>query len=71
MRLKKIYSIFTAIVATLSLVGCIHNDLPYPTIQLAIESIEVEGTSGPCVIDAATNTVTIPLLDIADIGSLE
>ncbi len=71
MKLNKIYTVFTAIVSILSLVGCIHNDLPYPTVRLAIESIEVEGTSGPCVIDAATNTVTIPLLETTDIRNVE
>ena len=71
MKLNKRYTVFTAIVSILSLVGCIHNDLPYPTVRLAIESIEVEGTSGPCVIDAATNTVTIPLLETTDIRNVE
>ncbi len=71
MRLNKIYSTLTAIVAALSLVGCIHNDLPYPTVKLAIESIEVEGTSGPCIIDAANRTVTIPLLETTDIRNVE
>ena len=71
MRSSKIYLIIVAAVASLSLASCIHNDLPYPIVELAIESIEVEGTSAPCVINANTRTVTIPLLEATDIRKVE
>lgn len=71
MKLLKRYSILLATLTAISFVGCIHNDLPYPVVKLAIESIEAEGTSGPCVIDAVNKTVTIPLLETTDIRNVE
>lgn len=71
MRINKIYSSIIASFAILLATGCIHNDIPYPVVKLAIESIEVEGTSAPCTIDAVTRTVTIPLLETTDIRNVE
>lgn len=71
MRIFKIYSTFIAAVAAFAFAGCIHNDIPYPVVKLAIESIEVEGCSGPCVINTSERTVTIPLLETTDIRNVE
>ncbi len=71
MRFFKLRAIFAATIAALLSVGCIRNDIPYPVIELKITSIEVEGTSGPCVIDAINHTVTIPLLETTDIRNVE
>ena len=58
--------LFTA----LALASCIKNDLPKPTIDLFISSLEVEGTAGPCVIDRATRTATIPLAEETNIEAV-
>lgn len=71
MKLLRRYATFVAMLTAISFVGCIHNDLPYPVVKLAIESIEAEGASGPCVIDAVNRTVTIPLLETTDIRNVE
>ena len=71
MMTKKIYLAFIAIAVSLSFAGCIHNDIPYPVVKLAIESLEAEGASGPCVINANERTVTIPLLETTDIRNVE
>lgn len=71
MRIFKIYSAIIAAALSCAFVGCIHNDIPYPVVKLAIESIEVEGTSGPCIINATDRTVTIPLLETTDIRNVE
>ena len=71
MRFLRIYSTIIAAAISLVNVGCIRNDIPYPVVELAIESIEVDGTSAPCVINAAERTVTIPLLETTDIRNVE
>lgn len=64
--LKYILALATSVLS----VGCIRNDIPFPVIKLGVESIEVEGTSGACVIDSNTSTVTIPLEETTDIRNV-
>ncbi len=71
MRMNKIYLTIITAIASLSIAGCIHNDLPYPVVELGITGIEVEGTSGPCVINTVNRTVTIPLLETTDIRNVD
>ena len=71
MRMNKIYLTVITAIASLSIAGCIHNDLPYPVVELEITGIEVEGTSGPCVINSVNRTVTIPLLETTDIRNVD
>ena len=58
--------LFTA----LALASCIKNDLPKPTIDLFISSLEVEGTAGDCIIDRSTRTATIPLAEETNIEAV-
>lgn len=55
---------------TILLSSCIENDIPYPVIPMDILSIEIEGTSGDCVIDYSTRTVTVPLAENTDIRNV-
>ncbi|MBE6210846.1 MAG: hypothetical protein E7130_04375 [Rikenellaceae bacterium] len=71
MRAKRIYLTLIAFLMATLMTGCIRNDIPYPVVKLAVESIEVEGTSGPCVINEVARTVTIPLLETTDIRNVK
>ena len=55
------------LLAMATLASCIENDLPKPTVDLFIASLDVENTTGECVIDRATRTATIPLNEEANI----
>ncbi|MBR1962157.1 MAG: PCMD domain-containing protein [Alistipes sp.] len=55
------------LLAVATLASCIENDLPKPTVDLFIASLDVENTTGECVIDRATRTATIPLNEEANI----
>ncbi len=68
---NKIYLTIITLLTALLTTGCLHNDIPYPVVKLAIEEIEVEGASGPCVINTNTRTVTIPLHETTDIRNVE
>ena len=52
------------------LAGCIHNDLPYPVVPINIEAIEAEGLDGAAQINAAQQTVILPLLETTDIRNV-
>ncbi len=56
-----------ALAASLTLPSCIENDLPYPVVVCAIESIAAEGLAGDPAIDASARRVTLPLLETTDI----
>lgn len=56
-----------AAVACAALTGCIKNDIPYPQIQVGIESIAAEFESQPATIDNQTRSVTLYLGEKADI----
>lgn len=47
--------------------SCIKDDIPYPVIPLQILEFEVEGQEGNVVIDKATRTVTVPLLETVNL----
>lgn len=51
--------------------GCIENDIPYPVVECAIESIEAEGLSGEPTIDATARKVTLPLEETTDIQAVK
>ena len=57
--------------SVLALFSCIENDLPEPTVDLFIASLDVEGTSGDIVIDRSTYTATIPLREDANINAVK
>ena len=59
------------LLAAVALVGCIKNDLPKPTVDLYIASLEVEGTNGDIVIDRSTYTATIPLAEETNIEAVQ
>ena len=52
--------------ATLPGMSCIDNDLPYPTVEVAINNVQGEGFTLEGV-DAATRTVTLALDEATDI----
>ena len=56
---------------TLSFVGCIENDLPYPVVKLHITSIDVEGIIGEPVIDESARKVMVELHEQTDIQTVE
>ena len=53
--------LFGALCLPALLAGCIHNDLPYPVVTINIEAIEAEGLDGAAQINAAQQTVILPL----------
>ena len=55
--------------AALLLTGCIHNDLDYPLVPGGFVSIEVDGQKSASI-DSKNRTVTIDLLETADIEAL-
>ena len=54
-----------------SLVGCIHNDLPYPRIPQKIQAIAARGQSRDAYIDSLAYEVTIYLDQTTDIENVE
>ncbi|MCM1151783.1 MAG: PCMD domain-containing protein [Alistipes sp.] len=51
--------------------ACIENDIPYPVVECAVESIEAEGLSGEPAIDATARKVTLPLEETTDIQAVK
>ncbi|MDE5906083.1 MAG: hypothetical protein K2G66_00380, partial [Alistipes sp.] len=58
-------------ILALALAGCIENDIPYPVVECAIESIEAEGLSGDPTIDASARKVILPLEETTDIQAVK
>ena len=58
--------LFVAI-ATLFVVGCIENDVPYPVVKLDILTFEAEGLKSPATIDASSKSVKLELEETTDI----
>ncbi|MBQ5710920.1 MAG: PCMD domain-containing protein [Alistipes sp.] len=58
--------LFVAI-ATLSVVGCIENDIPYPVEKLDILTLEAEGLASPAAINASGKSVALVLEETTDI----
>ena len=58
-------------ILALALAGCIENDIPYPVVECAIESIEAEGLSGDPTIDATARKVILPLEETTDIQAVK
>jgi len=66
--MKRVFAYLAAVAAALFLAGCIHNDIPYPVVELEITSLEGEGfTLGPSDIDRSTRTVTLHLDETVDL----
>ena len=63
MNRRIIITLFSA----LALASCIKNDLPKPTVDLFIASLDVEGAGGDIVLDRSTYTATIPLAEETNI----
>ena len=60
------FSIFG--ILSLAVCSCVKNDLPYPYIESVIEEIGVYDMKGEPVIDAASNTVSITVGELADVS---
>lgn len=58
--------LFVAI-ATLSVVGCIENDIPYPVEKLDILTLEAEGLASPAAINTSGKSVALVLEETTDI----
>lgn len=58
--------LFVAI-ATLSVVGCIENDIPYPVEKLDILTLEAEGLASPAAINTSGKNVALVLEETTDI----
>lgn len=61
--------LFVAI-ATLTVVGCIENDIPYPVEKLDILTLEAEGLKSPAVINASNKSVALELEETTDIRNV-
>lgn len=68
--MKRFFTIYLWAVCAAVLAGCLKNDIPYPVVECAIESIAVDGLAGEAVIDAAAGRVTLPLLETTDIRNV-
>lgn len=67
---KHIYIALTFL-ASVSLSGCIKNDIPYPRIQPDIVVFEVENQIGASTIDVQNRTVKVVLNEEADIANVK
>ena len=67
MKPNKIYAL---LLSALLLTGCIENDVPYPIIECAIDSIAADGLAGTPAYDRINRTVTLPLVDTTDIQAV-
>ena len=67
MKRKSIFLTFGLLV--LSWIGCVENDLPYPTIVGQITEMAVAGMTS-CRILGASNTVEIKVADTIDLRDL-
>ena len=68
---RNIISAIAIIISGLILTGCIKNDLPYPVVELKINSISIEGIVGEPIIDEAQRTVTVELHEQTDIQNVK
>ena len=59
------------LISALALTSCIENDLPRPTVDLYIASLDVVGTNGDIVLDRSTYTATIPLAEETNIEAVQ
>ena len=50
--------------------GCLKNDIPYPVIQAAFITMDVEHQLGAPIIDTNSQTVTIRLDEQADLQNV-
>lgn len=55
----------------MALASCIKNDLPKPTVDLFIASLDIEGAGGDIVLDRSTYTATIPLAEETNIEAVQ
>ena len=55
----------------MALASCIKNDLPKPTVDLFIASLDIEGAGGDIVLDRSTYTATIPLAEETKIEAVQ
>lgn len=67
---KKITGLTAAAILTMVASGCIHNDIPYPRIPLAIREIACQGEESPAIVDSVNSTVTLRLLETTDIENV-
>ncbi len=66
--MKRVFASIAAAALTLCLAGCIHNDIPYPIVELEIISLEGEGfTLGPTDIDRSLRTITLRMDETVDL----
>lgn len=68
--MKRLATYAAALLATISVISCIDNDLPYPIVECRIESISAEGLAGDPVIDYSRRSVKLPLLETTDIQNV-
>lgn len=66
--MNRLFAILLFAVAMLA--SCIKNDLPKPTVDLYIASLDVEGVDGDIVLDRSTYTATIPLAEDTNIEAV-
>ena len=59
------------LISALALTSCIKNDLPKPTVDLYIASLDVKGTDGDIILDRSTYTATIPLAEETNIEAVQ
>lgn len=65
------YIYFSLFIVAMFLGGCIHNDLPYPIVELQIKSLAADGLLGEPVIDESARTVTLTLEEHTDIENVD
>lgn len=66
MRTTKSITILATLLMLFLLTSCIKNDIPYPTVRLQIEELEVDGQIGSSVINTENRTVTVTLSETVD-----
>lgn len=65
------YIYFSLSIVAMFFGGCIHNDLPYPVVELQIKSLAADGLLGEPVIDESARTVTLTLEEHTDIENVD
>lgn len=71
MNFKYRYIDYIGLLMIFILSGCIHNDLPYPTITQTITSLAVKGQSREAYIDSLSLKATVYLEEATDIQNVE
>ena len=66
----RIIRLFLPLILMVFVQSCIKNDIPYPTIQLNILDISVDGMLGRPVISNDDKTVTLSIADTADLKKI-